>query len=109
IVSHHDNNYAGAVKNLNKVEAEIARVNKDTPGFLVSGLKDRELGFSNSMILHEQYFGNLGGNGKPGGAISSALGDAFGGLALGGALPSGRDESTTVRRPRSTSMRSCRT
>src|SRR5215831_13929429 len=81
IVSHHDNNYAGAVKNLNKVEGELARVNKDTPGFVVSGLKDRELGFSNSMILHEAYFGNLGGNGKPGGAVASALGDAFGGLA----------------------------
>src|SRR5262245_43670980 len=81
ILSHHDNNYAGAVKNLNKVEAEIARVNKDTPGFIVSGLKDRELGFTNSLILHEHYFANLGGNGKPGGAVASALSDAFGGLA----------------------------
>ena len=35
ITSHHDNNYAGAVKNLNKVELELAKVTKDTPGFLV--------------------------------------------------------------------------
>jgi Fe-Mn family superoxide dismutase len=35
--SHHENNYGGAVKNLNKVEEELARVNKDTPGFLVGG------------------------------------------------------------------------
>src|SRR6185295_2865946 len=43
IVSHHDNNYAGAVKNLNKVEEELARVTADIPGFVVGGLKEREL------------------------------------------------------------------
>src|SRR6266849_6286672 len=68
LVSHHDNNYAGAVKNLNKVEEQLAATNKDTPGFLMAGLKERELTFTNSMILHEQYFGNLGGNGKADGA-----------------------------------------
>src|SRR5262245_9436926 len=52
IVSHHDNNYAGAVKNLIKVEEELARVNKDTPGFIVGGLRERELTFTNSAILH---------------------------------------------------------
>ena len=36
--SHHENNYGGAVKNLNTVEEELARVGKDTPGFLVGGL-----------------------------------------------------------------------
>jgi len=80
IVSHHDNNYAGAVNNLNKVEDELARVNKDTPGFLVSGLRERELTFSNSRILHELYFGNLGGSGKPGGAIEKALAERFSSL-----------------------------
>jgi len=39
IVSHHDNNYAGAVKNLNKVEEALAQVTPDTPGFTVSGLE----------------------------------------------------------------------
>jgi Fe-Mn family superoxide dismutase len=73
IRSHHENNYGGAVKNLNKVEEELARVGKDTPGFLVGGLKERELTFTNSMILHEHYFGNLGGNGKASGAIEKAL------------------------------------
>jgi Fe-Mn family superoxide dismutase len=80
IVSHHDNNYAGAVNNLNKVEDELARVNKDTPGFLVSGLRERELTFTNSRILHELYFGNLGGAGKPGGAIEKALAERFSSL-----------------------------
>ncbi|HVR63949.1 MAG TPA: superoxide dismutase [Polyangia bacterium] len=80
IVSHHDNNYAGAVKNLNKVEESLAGVTKDTPPFVVSGLKERELTFTNSAILHEHYFGNLGGSGKPGGAIEKRLAAGHGGF-----------------------------
>jgi len=67
-------NYGGAIKNLNKVEDELARVTKDTPGYLVGGLKERELTFTNSVILHELYFGNLGGDGKPAGTIQKAFG-----------------------------------
>src|ERR1041385_2383440 len=33
LTSHHDNNYAGAVKNLNAVELELDKVTKETPGF----------------------------------------------------------------------------
>jgi Fe-Mn family superoxide dismutase len=79
IVSHHANNYATAIKNLNKVEEQLAGIGKDTPGFVVSGLKERELAFTNSRTLHELYFANLGGDGKPGGAVQSALSDSFGG------------------------------
>ena len=78
IVSHHDNNYTAAIKNLNKVEEQLGAVNKETPGFLVAGLKERELTFTNSMILHEHYFGNLGGNGKAGGAIQQKLTASYG-------------------------------
>ncbi len=81
IVSHHDNNYAGAVKNLNKVEAELARVNAETPAFVVGGLKQSELQFKNSKVLHEHYFANLGGDGKAGGAIEAQLTAAYGSLA----------------------------
>ena len=81
LVSHHDNNYAGAVKNLNKVELELAKVDKDTPGYLVTALRERELSYTNSMILHEQYFGNLGGDGKVAGAIGKRLDAAFGAAA----------------------------
>jgi Fe-Mn family superoxide dismutase len=96
IVSHHDNNYTAAIKNLNKVEEQLAATNKDTPGFLIAGLKERELTFTNSMVLHEQYFGNLSGNGKAGGAIQQRLTASYGsfgkweehfravGLSLGG-------------------------
>jgi superoxide dismutase, Fe-Mn family len=78
LVSHHENNYAGAVKNLNKVEADLAGITKDTPPYLVSGLKERELTFTNSKILHELYFGNLGGDGKAAGDIKKLLEQEYG-------------------------------
>jgi Fe-Mn family superoxide dismutase len=81
ITSHHDNNYASAVKNLNKVEEQLAAVGKETPGFVVAGLKERELVFSNSLILHEHYFGNLGGNGRANGPIEKRLAASYGSLA----------------------------
>ena len=43
MVSHHENNYDGAVKDLNRTEEELARVTKDTPPLLVAALKEREL------------------------------------------------------------------
>jgi Fe-Mn family superoxide dismutase len=81
LVSHHDNNYAGAVKNLNKVELDLAKVDKDTPAHVVTGLRERELTYTNSMILHERYFENLGGPGKVAGAIGKRLDAAFGSAA----------------------------
>jgi superoxide dismutase, Fe-Mn family len=81
IVSHHDNNYAGAVKNLNRVEQELSQVAADTPPFVVAGLRQSELTFRNSMTLHEAYFGNLGGSGKRSGAIEKALADSYGSSA----------------------------
>jgi Fe-Mn family superoxide dismutase len=80
LTSHHDNNYAGAIKNLNKVELDLAKVTKDTPGYLVAALRERELTYTNSMILHEHYFANLGGDGKPG-PIDKRLAAAFGSTA----------------------------
>ena len=52
LVWHHENNYGGAVKNLNRTEEELARVSKDTPPLLVAALKERELTFANSATLH---------------------------------------------------------
>ena len=74
IVSHHENNYGGAVKNLHRTEEELARVTRDTPPFVVAALKERELTFANSATLHELYFGNLGGDGRPGGPAADAVG-----------------------------------
>jgi Fe-Mn family superoxide dismutase len=80
LVSHHENNYGGALKNLNKVEEQLQQTNKETPGFMVGGLRERELTFGNSVVLHELYFGNLGGNGKASGPVEKAIADGFGGF-----------------------------
>ncbi|MEY4581374.1 MAG: hypothetical protein RL701_6077 [Pseudomonadota bacterium] len=78
ITSYHENNYGGAVRNLNRVEQELAQTTPDTPPFVVVALRDRELTFRNSKTLHEAYFKNLGGNGKRSGAIESAIAQAYG-------------------------------
>src|SRR5206468_946671 len=53
ILSHHEKNYGGAIKNLNKVEEQLAQIGAETPGFVVTGLEAAKLKFTNSMILHE--------------------------------------------------------
>jgi Fe-Mn family superoxide dismutase len=78
ITSHHDKNYAGAVKNLNSVETDLAALKPNAPGYLVGGLRERELLYTNSITLHENYFGNLGGGGKRSGALDTRLGTDHG-------------------------------
>ncbi len=77
ISSHHENNYSGAVKNLNRAEKELAQIAAETPPFVVAALRDKELTFRNSKTLHEAYFANLGGNGRRSGAIESAIAEAY--------------------------------
>ena len=61
LTSHHDNNYAGAVKRLGAIQAEFAKIDPTSaPGFVLNGLKREELIAWNSMILHEVYFAGLG-------------------------------------------------
>ena len=65
LTSHHQNNYGGAVKRLNAIRAQLATMPFATvPGFQLNGLKREELIATNSMLLHELYFGCLGGDGK---------------------------------------------
>lgn len=78
IVSHYENNYAGAVRNLNRTEQELAQAMPDTPPFVAVALRERELTFRNSKTLHEAYFGNLGGDGRRSGAIERALTQSYG-------------------------------
>jgi Fe-Mn family superoxide dismutase len=96
LTSHHDNNYAGAVKRLNQIQQQIGSLPTDTPPYHMGALKREELIATNSMVLHEFYFGNLGGEGKATGSIVELLKARFGsveaweqdfrltGLALGG-------------------------
>ncbi|MFT3711143.1 MAG: Fe-Mn family superoxide dismutase [Archangium sp.] len=82
LVSHWENNYGGAFKNLARVEEELSHTNKDTPAFLVAAMRERELTFNNSVVLHELYFGNLGGGGgAPTGSLGQALSTEFGSTA----------------------------
>jgi superoxide dismutase, Fe-Mn family len=78
LTSHHDNNYVGAVKNLNRVEKELSAITGETPAFVVAALRERELNYRNSKVLHEAYFACLGGDGRRAGAIEAALVEAHG-------------------------------
>ena len=80
LTSHHDNNYAGAVKRLGAIGAALADLDPATaPGFTLNGLKREELVAWNSMILHELYFENLGAASAPGDRLAAALTRDFGG------------------------------
>jgi Fe-Mn family superoxide dismutase len=80
LVSHHDNNYAGAVRRLNAIGTELAGLDfAKAPVFTVNGLKREELIAMNSMILHELYFDSLG-SGTPTGNLADAIARDFGSL-----------------------------
>ncbi len=110
ITSHHQNNYGGAVKRLNAIRAQLATTAFTTaPGFQLNGLKREELIATNSMLLHELYFGSLGGDGatmEP--AMKLALDANFGSalrwreefIALGKALGGGSGWVLLVFQPR---------
>jgi Fe-Mn family superoxide dismutase len=65
VASHHANNYSGAVKRLNAIRSQLANLDfASVPGFQLNGLKREELVATNSILLHELYFGSLGGDGQ---------------------------------------------
>lgn len=80
ITSHHDNNYVGAVKALNLVEQRLAALakEKDLPPYIYGDLKRQELIRTGSIVLHEKYFGNLGGNGKADGSARKLIEKGWG-------------------------------
>ena len=80
IRSHWENNYVGSVKTLNMISERLAAAMKDPdlPPIVYGGLKREELHRVGSVILHEHYFDNLGGDGKAGGSVLAALNKAFG-------------------------------
>lgn len=84
IQSHWENNYLGSVRALNMIETRLAAAmaDPDLPPVVYGGLKREELHRTGSVVLHEHYFGNLGGDGKPGGEIAQALAAAFGSVDL---------------------------
>jgi Fe-Mn family superoxide dismutase len=81
LVSHHDNNYAGAVKRLNAIQQQLGALPADAAPFQFGSLKREELIAANSVALHELYFENLGGDGRADGAAAAALKAEYGTLA----------------------------
>lgn len=83
IKSHWENNYGGSVKALNTVKQRLAGLldDADTPPFVYNNLKREHLMRTGSVILHELYFSNLGGHGKPDAALSQLLSEAFGSVS----------------------------
>jgi len=81
IRSHWENNYGGAVKALNAIERRLAAMlrERDLPPYIYGDLKREELVRTGSVILHEHYFDNLGGDGRANGPVLQLLTDWFGG------------------------------
>jgi superoxide dismutase, Fe-Mn family len=79
IRSHWENNYGGAVTALNVVEQRLATMlaDKDLPAYVYGDLKREELVRTGSVVLHEYYFANLGGDGKAGGDVLNAIQQSF--------------------------------
>ena len=77
IVSHYENNYAGAFKRLNQILEQLDALDFDkASGFVINGLKREELIAMNSVILHENYFASLGACDRPR-TLSEALSHDF--------------------------------
>lgn len=83
IVSHYENNYAGAVKRLNAISDQLTQMDfASAPVFTINGLKREELIAANSMILHEVYFDSLGSDsGEPRAALRGLIARDFGSVA----------------------------
>ena len=80
IQTHWENNYTVAVKALNTLRGRLPQALSDpnTPPYVYTGLKREQLLRTGSIVLHEYYFGNLGGNGKPGADMRTHIAGSFG-------------------------------
>ena len=80
IQSHWENNYSGAIKALNTVRGRLTQASADanTPPYVYNGLKREQLIRTGSVVLHELYFANLGGDGKASADLRSRISGSFG-------------------------------
>jgi Fe-Mn family superoxide dismutase len=114
LASHYENNYGGAVRRLNAIRGDLARLAAaSAPGFVLNGLKREELIATNSMLLHELYFDALGGTGGASdGVLAEAIARDFGSFerwqaeftAMGRALGGGAGWVVLTRSPRDGSL-----
>lgn len=79
IESHWSNNYGGSVRALNAVNKRLAEAlaTRDTPAFIYNDLKREHLLRTGSVVLHELYFDNLGGDGRPPRGARGLLSESF--------------------------------
>ncbi len=78
---HHDKLYLGYVAKKNEIQSKLKEVDLDSANATFSqlrALKADETFAVNAVYLHEYYFGNLGGDGKPSGALMDRLAQDFG-------------------------------
>ena len=82
IQSHWENNYGGALKAPNAIERRLAVLlsEEDLPPYVYGDLKREELVRTGSVVLHEHYFDNLGGDGRASGHALQLLTEWFGGF-----------------------------
>jgi Fe-Mn family superoxide dismutase len=80
IQSHWENNYGGSVRALNAVRTRLSQAlaDPDTPPYVYNGLKREQLFRTGSVVLHELYFANLGGDGKAGADMRTRVAASFG-------------------------------
>ena len=75
IESHYENNYGGALARLNLIAETLESLDPaTTPADVLSRLKRDESAALNSPLLHELYFGSLGGDGR---AVPEAMAAAI--------------------------------
>jgi superoxide dismutase, Fe-Mn family len=79
LVSHYENDYGTAVRDLNEIREELGALDLTTArGYRVRALKREEHAAMDSVALHELYFRNLGGDGRMTSAMTAALTEHFG-------------------------------
>ncbi|MBI3451309.1 MAG: Fe-Mn family superoxide dismutase [Rhodospirillales bacterium] len=82
LASHYENNYGGAIRRLNAIRGELARLDPAAaPIYAWNGLKLEELIAANSAVLHEIYFDSLGPAADPPADLAAAIARDFGGFA----------------------------
>ena len=75
IESHYQNNYGGALRDLNSIAEELDALDPAaTAPHAIGRLKHEEMAALNSVLLHELYFAGLGGDGR---AVPEAMAAAI--------------------------------
>ncbi len=77
ITSHHDNNYAGAIKRSRAIEEKIVTLSSSANPFELGALKREQMVALNSMILHEYYFDALGASGTMDSKLKGMIESSF--------------------------------